>query len=264
MFEYHADKKRYFEMQYLTARDFIIPMLERHMPLLQGQRVLEIGCAEAGVLKAFLEKDLFAWGIDLNAERIRIAGQFHGQDHESGRIKFLSRNIYDIDPMVELDGPFDVILLKDVIEHIPEQEVFIPRLEAFLKKNGILFFGFPPWQMPFGGHQQMCKNKALSKMPWIHLLPYSVYKALLRIAGEEEAVIKELLEIKDTGISIERFEKILRNSPFTIKSRILFLTNPIYKFKFGLEPRKVPVWLGKIPFLRNFFTTAAYYFISKK
>ncbi len=251
-------------MQYLTARDFIIPMLERCMPLHDAQRVLEIGCAEAGVLKAFLEKKLHAFGIDLNAERIRMAAAFHQEDLASGRIKFLSKNIYDIDPIKDLEGPFDVILLKDVIEHIPQQEIFIPRLEAFLKKGGLVFFGFPPWQMPFGGHQQMCRNKLLSKLPWIHLLPYSIYKALLRLGGEEAAVITELLEIKETGISIERFEKILRQSPFVIKSRTLFFTNPIYKFKFGMEPRYVPSWLEKIPFIRNFFTTAAYYFVELK
>ena len=49
---------------------------------------------------------------------------------------------------------FDLILLKDVIEHIPDQERVIPYLKEFLKPGGRVFFGFPPWYMPHGGHQQ--------------------------------------------------------------------------------------------------------------
>jgi 2-polyprenyl-3-methyl-5-hydroxy-6-metoxy-1,4-benzoquinol methylase len=40
----------------------------------------------------------------------------------AGQISFLARNIYDIDPDQDLPFKFDLIILKDVIEHIPDQE----------------------------------------------------------------------------------------------------------------------------------------------
>ena len=264
MFEYHADKERYFEMQYLTARDFIIPLLQSIRPFRDRDRILEIGCAEAGVLKAFLEKDLFCFGIDLNANRIETAKRFHSESYAIGKIKFISKNVYDIEIEKDLEGHFDIIILKDVIEHIPHQEKFIPVLKTYLNSGGLIFFGFPPWQMPFGGHQQMCTTKWLAKLPWIHLLPKSIYKKLLVWGKQDELAIKEFIEIKETGISIERFERIIEQSSLEIKKRVLFFTNPIYKFKFNLQPRILPQLLSKIPFIRNFYTTAAYYVIGKE
>ncbi len=264
MFDYHADKERYFHMQYLTAKDFIIPFLESIRPFKNQDRILEIGCAEAGVLKAFLEKNLFCFGIDLNPNRIETAKRFHAEAFENGNIKFISKNVYDINVDTDLQGKFDIIILKDVIEHIPEQEKFIPVLKTYLNSGGLIFFGFPPWQMPFGGHQQMCTSKLLAKLPWIHLLPKSIYKKLFVWGKQEELAIKEFLEIKDTGISIERFERIMAQCNLQIKKRVLFFTNPIYKFKFNLEPRILPSIISKIPFIRNFYTTAAYYIIGER
>jgi 2-polyprenyl-3-methyl-5-hydroxy-6-metoxy-1,4-benzoquinol methylase len=261
MFDYHEDKRRYFDMQYLTARDFIIPFLQDVRPLQSNDRILEIGCAEAGVLKAFLEKNVFCFGIDLSPSRIEIAKQFHSDAFQNGNIKFISKNVYDINVEMDLGGKFDVIILKDVIEHIPHQEKFIPVLQQYLKPGGLIFFGFPPWQMPFGGHQQMCKSKWLAKFPWFHLLPKLLYKAILKMGGQDEITLKEFLEIKETGISIERFERIVKESSFQIKKRVLYFTNPIYKFKFNLEPRILSGILIRIPYLRNFYTTAAYYAI---
>ena len=59
MFDYHSDKQWYFNMQYLTARDFIIPFIQQVRSFKTVDRILEIGCAEAGVLKAFVELNLF-------------------------------------------------------------------------------------------------------------------------------------------------------------------------------------------------------------
>lgn len=263
MYDYHSDKLRYFDMQYLTARDFIIPMLEQLRPVHIGHSVLEIGCAEAGVLKAFLEKGVSCSGLDLSSSRIETAKLFHKDAVAHGNIRFASKNIYDVQDPADLGGPFDFIVLKDVIEHIPDQEYFIPMLKNFLKHDGVIFFGFPPWQMPFGGHQQMAKSKLLNKFPWIHLLPKVLYKQLLLCGGQDQLTLKELMEIKDTGLSIERFEKIIRKCKFNILDSTYFLTNPIYQFKFGLPVKKVHPWFSAIPYFRNYYTTAAYYFISQ-
>ena len=56
MYEFHKDKDRYFDMQYRVTKDYILPMLQQHAPGKKWSRVLEIGCAEAGVLKCFLEE----------------------------------------------------------------------------------------------------------------------------------------------------------------------------------------------------------------
>jgi len=262
MFDFHTDKARYFNMQYQVTKDYVIPFLEDHIDLNRPMNVLEIGCAEAGVLKAFLERGHDCTGIELSEHRVKLARQFFEKEIKEKKIRFISRNIYDIDPVKDLADKFDLIILKDVIEHIHDQHKFMQALKSFLKPNGKVFFGFPPWQMPFGGHQQICQNKYLSKLPYFHLLPKPLYRGILKLGKESEGCIEDLIEIKDTGISIERFQKILKDRSYTTLKKELFLFNPIYEYKFNLKPKKqLPVVKG-IPIVRNYVSTCAYYLVA--
>jgi len=264
MFEFHKDKSRYFQMQYEVTKEYVIPFLENHIDLDKSLNVLEIGCAEAGVLKAFLERGHNCTGIELYESRIKLAEKFLAKEVAENRINFICKNIFDIDPANDLPEKFDLILLKDVIEHIHDQTKFMEELNGFLKPTGKVFFGFPPWQMPFGGHQQICKGKVLSKLPYYHLLPQGIYKSILKMGNEPDKVIDDLLEIKETGISIERFEGILKREGYTTHNKKLFLINPIYKYKFNLAPRDQFSFIKAIPGIRNFLSTCAYYLVSPK
>lgn len=262
MFEYHKDKKRYFDIQYRTAKDHILPFLGELFETGTPKKVLEIGCAEAGVLKAFTELGHSCVGIELNPKRIELAEVFMKDELASGKIRFIAKNIYDIDVAQDIGHAFDLVILKDVIEHIHDQERFMKELHQFLNPGGMVFFGFPPWQMPFGGHQQVARNKFLSVLPYYHLLPRPLYKMILKAFGESPSNVEGLLEIKDTGISIERFERIVKRSGYSMLKRKLFLFNPIYEFKFGLKAREQFRILSAIPYFRNYCTTCAYYVIN--
>ncbi|MBP8086301.1 MAG: class I SAM-dependent methyltransferase [Saprospiraceae bacterium] len=264
MYEFHKDKDRYFDMQYRVTKDYILPMLQQHAPGKKWSRVLEIGCAEAGVLKCFLEEGAFCTGIELSTHRIEQAKKYHEEALAEGRIEFVNRNIFDIDPEHDLGGKYDLVILKDVIEHIPGQLEFISQLTLFLKEDGYIFFAFPPWQMPYGGHQQVCKSKILSKLPYFHLLPSFLYKGVLTMAGEEQVTIVDLMEVKSTGISIERFEKCLRANKLKTVAKQHYLFNPIYQYKFGVKPRLQNSLIRNIPWVRNFLTTGVYYLVAPK
>jgi cyclopropane fatty-acyl-phospholipid synthase-like methyltransferase len=56
MFEFHKNRKQYFEMQVNNAAQFVIPFIEQKINIIPGMQVLEIGCGEGGVLKAFINK----------------------------------------------------------------------------------------------------------------------------------------------------------------------------------------------------------------
>ena len=114
--------------------------------------------------------------------------------------------------------------------------------------------------MPFGGHQQMLQGW-LGKAPYWHLLPMPLFKKLLKINKQYS---EDLVEIKETGISIERFEKILNKTGYQILLQKHWLINPVYEYKFGWKPRKQFSWIQAIPFIRNFFTTAVYYITTPK
>ncbi|MDR9418405.1 class I SAM-dependent methyltransferase [Gracilimonas sp.] len=264
MYEFHKDKDRYFNMQYKTSKEYIVPFVKEFMPNKKPLRILEIGCAEAGVLKAFTELGHQCVGIELSGSRVELARNFMQKEIQDGQIRFIIEDIYDIDPAKEFDELFDLVILKDVIEHIHNQERFMGELKKLIKPDGYVFFAFPPWYMPFGGHQQLANNKVLNKLPYYHILPDGFYRLILKAGKETDQKIEGLLEIKSTGITIEQFQKIAVENDWVINKKKYWLFNPIYQWKFGVKPKGLYPAFQKIPFLRNFWTTAAYFLISVK
>lgn len=255
----HKDDQVRYDQQVDNSKSYVLPFIERSHTIGAGIRVLEVGCGEGGVLLPFIEKGCYCVGVDLDANRIRLSNSFLEKEVAENKVEFLLQNIYEEDFLNKFKGSFDIIILKDVIEHVPEQEKFVPYLKNFLREGGQIFFGFPPWYMPFGGHQQVCECKITSVLPYYHILPRFMYKGILKMAGESDTVIKDLMEIKDTQISIERFERIIRKSGLQVKNKQHYLFNPIYKYKFGVDPRKQFGLISAIPYVRDFLTTCVYY-----
>ncbi len=261
MFDFHSDTDRYFQMQEANCREYVIPFIESSYVLQEGMRVLEIGCAEAGVLKAFLDRGCVCVGVELYAERLENGAKRLSEYIERGQLSLVAKDIYKVDPEKDFGEKFDIIVLKDVIEHIHDQEKLIAWMQTFLRPGGVIFFGFPPWQMPFGGHQQVLQSKFLSRLPYLHLLPAPIYRYILKSFGEG---VEEFMEIKETGISIEYFEKIVHKTGYRILDKLHYLINPIYQYKFNLKGRKQYKVISSIPYIRNFFTTCTFYLISEK
>jgi len=261
MFEFHKNRRQYFDMQIDNAVKYVIPFIAQKKPIKAGMHVLEIGCGEGGVLKAFVQKGCIGIGVELDESRLVNAREWLKDDIATGKIQFISKDIYATDPEKEFNTLFDIIVLKDVIEHIHDQPKLIAWMKHFLKPEGVIYFGFPPWQMPFGGHQQLCRNKWLSKLPYYHLLPSFIYQFILKRFKEPVA---DLMEIRDTRISIEKFEKIVSNAQYNIVCNTHYLINPIYEYKFNVSPRIQFSFIKMIPWVRNFFTTCVYYLITPK
>jgi len=257
MFDFHQDRKRYFQIQYENAVAHVLPFIEHSFLIKSHMRVLEIGAGEGGVLRAFTERGCKAVGVELDPLRVEWACGFLWEEIGRGQLFYVETDIYKTDLINELKGGFDIILLKDVIEHIHDQPKLFSLLHTLLNPGGVIFFGFPPWQMPFGGHQQIA-HTFLSRLPYIHLLPRPLYKGLLQLNNEP---VDELMEIRQTRISIEKFESICYDTGYQILHQLHFLINPIYQWKFGWKVRKQFTWLSKIPWLRNYFTTCVYYLI---
>ena len=261
MFEFHADRKRYFDIQVQNAVEHVLPFIQQAKTISSGMRVLEIGCGEAGVLQPFLELGCYAVGVEFDVIRLELPQELLKDYIITHQLKFVGKDIYDVDVENELGGRFDIIILKDVIEHIHNQSKLINELKRFLTKDGVIFLGFPPWQMPFGGHQQLNKNKILSALPYYHLLPRNLYRALIKMG---KGPVEELMEIRDTKISIEDFEHITKKCEYEIINQKHYFINPIYQYKFGVKARTQFSIITKIPWFRNFVTTCVYYLIQPK
>ena len=88
------------------------------------------------------------------------------------------------------------------------------------------------------------------------------YRGYLRIFKEDPAKIDELLSIKRSKMTPEKFERLCRETGFQIVERKLWLISPHYKAKFHLRPTRLRLGLDHIPFLRNFLSTSCFYIVS--
>ncbi|MFK8164090.1 MAG: class I SAM-dependent methyltransferase [Lewinella sp.] len=256
----HTNKRRYFDEQVVTTRRHVLPYVQEVMSISPSTRIFEIGSGEGGNLVPFLELGCPCVGVDFNQVKIDLGLGYIKEMLPGADIKMIVQDIYDSD--AEALGKFDLIILRDVIEHIHDQGRFLKFVHKFLTPTGRIFFGFPPWRMPFGGHQQVLRHRLLNKLPWFHLLPNSAFAGLLRAAGEGEAKVEAMLEIKETGISIDKFTRLAEEAGFRFDRKDLWFINPNYETKFGLTPRKLPGIVDSVPWVKDFFSTCCYAVIS--
>ena len=248
----------YFLEQARTTENYVIPFLE--LDESKSKRILEIGCGECGNLLPFIQKGYDCVGVDINNIQLEKGRKYLLKYATNFHYEIIHSDIYDLN-LKDL-GIFDVIIMRDVIEHIFNQRKFMAFVAPLLKPQGKFFLGFPPWQMPFGGHQQGC-DSILRKLPFIHLLPRNLYRELLIFMGEKNQRVENLIDIWDTGISIDRFLRIVRDTKWNIEKSAYYFINPNYETKFGLKPRRVIFPLGHLPFFRNFYTTCMYVVLKK-
>jgi SAM-dependent methyltransferase len=261
MQERHIKRDQYFDEQSVTTAKYVIPFINGIREIKPGIKVLEIGCGEGGNLKPFLDLGCDVTGVDILESKISNARKFFEHHPLKNNLNLVTKDIYDA--VDEFQEHFDVVFMRDVLEHIHNQERFMSIAKRFLKPDGLFFLGFPPWQYPFGGHQQMCQSKFLSHLPYFHLLPGSLYPGLLKLFGESDGLVKDLLEIRDTRITIGRFIRIVRKENYKIRKVNYYFINPNYEIKFGLKPRMQFRFISGLPWIRNYFITTCYYLLSK-
>jgi len=257
----HLDPLQYINEQVFTTQKYILPFIEQVKKIDSSVQVLEIGCGEAGNLKPFLDLGCMCTGVDFSTHKIEKGRAFFATHPFAKNIRLISEDIYNTN---EFHAQFDVILVRDVIEHIHDQDKFLGMMKDLMAPGGVAFFAFPPWQNPFGGHQQICESKILSILPYYHLLPVPIYRFVLKMFGESDGKINGLLEIKETGISLERFEQLAIKNGYSKLLKTFYFINPNYEVKFGIKPRKLVRLFSEIPYFRNYISTCGYYMLGIK
>src|SRR5215469_2126238 len=102
----HKDRLQYFNEQKESSRISVLPYIQKHVPLKQGTRVLEIGCGEAGNLYPFLEIGCECYGVELLEGNIRNSNEFYAGNPLKEHLHLLSKDIYEVLPE-KLGGTFD-------------------------------------------------------------------------------------------------------------------------------------------------------------
>lgn len=254
------DISRQFENHAATMNDHIIPSIESAWNIRWEQaHVLDIGCGEGGTLAPLARRGSSVCGVDIDSSCIENARLFFSREGLTGR--FISSDFFELD---ETRHKYDLIIVRDVIEYITDKQGFMRQIKQYLAPRGIIFVEFPAWQSPFGGQQQLAHNRIVAHMPYVHLLPRFLYKYVLQLAGESNATIATLIDIKEDATTIELFRHIIAEAHYHIVRQQLYLVAPGCEARYGRRPCRLPAFIARIPWVRNFFSTSCSYLLSEK
>jgi len=244
-------EKHFYEQQEFS-KSYLMPYLRRHIPDFENAEILEIGCGEAGFLDILHQSGVSATGIEIEAGRIKTALD------KNPNLKIILGDITDPAVVKQMGRQFDLIIMRDVIEHIKDRDTMFANLRKLLKPEGYLYITFPPRFSGFAGHQQNGKS-ILRYLPYLHLLPVPLIRLLAKSFREREEVIYQVIINYQIGLTIRRFTQLYRLYDFTPVIRELFIFRPIYQIRFKVTPRRIP----NIPGLREFIAFGSEYLLRK-
>lgn len=235
-------EKHFYEQKKYT-QEYLLPYFQKYILDFHNKKILEVGCAEGGLLEVMNELSIYAVGLEISAERAAVAAE------KNPALKVVVGDIMDPRLPQILNEKFDFIIMREVIEHISNKNAAFDNLNALLNYNGYLFMSFPPKRSPFAGHQQIGRS-IIKAVPYLHVFPKSLLKNIASAMGENSGYIDEIKLHFSTGCTIKEFEKqTLRINMHSIKKEF-FLFRPVYAQRFGLPTIKLP----NIPLIREYIS----------
>jgi len=121
-YETHHDGIERSRARHRYYYDYLARVLRVRVP--EGQRVLDLGCG-AGHLLAALRPSVGV-GVDVSAPAIREATARYGGE----RLRFLEGDASRPDVLARTGGPFDTILLVNVVTHLTDVQATLEGLHA--------------------------------------------------------------------------------------------------------------------------------------
>ncbi len=228
--DWHPRTKRNFRMQYRLAVHTLIPWLESLHLLPANAAVCEIGCAEGGVLDAFVERGTsYALGTDIMAPLLeQISAPI--AEHLGLSVAFAHHDvIYDAIPDVWRER-FDVVVLRDVIEHLDDASIALQNISRIIKPGGVILVTFPPYLSAFGGHQQLLGTTA-GNLPWVHLLPKSLFFGM--IAKGDPMNQDELRRLHRIRCSPDQIRRDAKGAGLQLAGERYFGLRPVFRWKYN-------------------------------
>jgi len=126
--------------------------------------VLNLGCGPGGETAGFAQDGAAAvFGIDIEGSRLKAAARFAAKTVPGGPIMFARG---DGNRLPFRDGTFDIVTMRDVMEHLERPLDALLEARRVLAPGGRIHLSFGPlWYSPWGGHMF-----TFIYIPWLHLL----------------------------------------------------------------------------------------------
>ena len=118
---------------FAARRSIIRRLVDAVMPPARERRVLDIGCGVASTLTAF-HPDYACVGFDLSADAIEFARAQHPEfELHVGSSSDAAKSV----------GSADVVLLNDVIEHVPDDRAMLAEVVDAMRPGALLVITVP-------------------------------------------------------------------------------------------------------------------------
>ncbi len=261
--EVTAWDEAYRAYQAKLTREVLLPTLRRWGVNVDGRRVLEVGCGVGGCIAELARAGASAAALDIDARLVATAQALDRREGVSVRLAVGDATA----PQCALrdEGAWDLVLLRDVVEHIEPLKDVLETLRDALAPDGAIFAVFPPYWSPFGAHQQILPRRTIlgvawNKAPWIHLLPDALF---MRVASGDSPAAREVRRLRGIRLTLRRFERLAREARLDVAAVRHYLLRPSFGLRYG-APVLEAGWLGKVPGIREIAVTAGYYLLRRK
>jgi 2-polyprenyl-3-methyl-5-hydroxy-6-metoxy-1,4-benzoquinol methylase len=98
----------------------------------QGRRLLDVGCGDGQLLQTAKDEGWDALGIDLSESAILLC---HRRELAASKTDFFDGSLDE--------KRFDVIIMSELVEHVPSPQRFLKRAEELLAADGVLYLTTP-------------------------------------------------------------------------------------------------------------------------
>lgn len=243
----------YWSYQYELARTYLVPCLRAWGVWSEGVRVLDVGCGDGGASAALAQSGASVHGFDLDPRRVE--GAMHTARERHIALDLGVADITDAATLARFGGPYDLVLFRDVLEHIPDVDAALANSRARLADGGAIVVIYPPYWSAFGGHQQILHpprklGVRWAKLPFVHWLGLPTWRALARSAQGDDAQWPEIETIRRAQLTVGGLAARARTHGLEVAQARRYLLRPTFHLRYG-TPVVGAGPLGHLPGLRE-------------
>jgi SAM-dependent methyltransferase len=228
-----------------TAHPLIVAarlrIIENAVPL-EGRSLLDGGCGAGGYVTALRARGIDAHGVEFSADKV---AEYQQRSSEPDRVQ-----VGDLAALAFPDGRFDVALLNEVLEHVPDEATALREIHRVLRPGGTLIVFSPNRLYPVELHGVTVRATgtriAASRAVLVPYIPLAVGKHLFEYPARNYWPRELRRIVRDAGFTItdssyvwQTFENISGTQPRWLAPVVPLL-------------RRAASVLQEVPVLRSF------------
>jgi 2-polyprenyl-3-methyl-5-hydroxy-6-metoxy-1,4-benzoquinol methylase len=152
-----------------------VKLLKKLSRYAKGRTLLDVGCGDGQLLQTATEEGWDALGIDLSPAAIRLCQQ---RGLRASGTDFFGSSLDD--------QRFDVIVMSELLEHVPSPQRFLKRAKELLEDQGVLYLTTPN----FGSLARRLLGEAWSVIHPEHIGYFE--RSTLRTMAVDETGLREI------------------------------------------------------------------------